>query len=255
MNIKFQLVFILTFNHVKNNLNSPTKEVQLLHNIINFIYPKICIVSEIRLDESNSNPFINDYEIKSLAKVGTSDLRDLENKLLSDVSFSLFVFRENDNFSKIIYQLKYGGMKKLGVFLGKLLGTEVKKFIEEKNLSDFDYIIPVPLFKTKVRERGYNQSDYICQGVSDILNIEFINDFVIRNRHTKSQSKLDRYKRAENVKNAFEINSKYEKTIFDKEIILVDDVVTTGATLNEVVKVLRNGSCRKIMVCTLAMAK
>jgi len=229
--------------------------MELVKSLLDFIYPMTCIVSDERLDEENSNVYISDFKLEELYKISISDRDDLKKKLNSEYSFSNFAFYENDDFSKIIYQLKYGGMKRLGIFLGELLGKEIKKFIEEKNIVEFDFIIPVPLFKTKLRERGYNQSDFICKGISNVIKKECRNDFIKRTRHTKSQTKLNKNERMENVKDAFIFNDKFKNVIFGKRVMLIDDVITTGATLNEVTKVLRDNMCGEILVATLAMAR
>jgi len=229
--------------------------MEMVNNIIDFIFPKTCIISDKTLDENNSNNYLSDDEISSLRIVTSFDRTDLSNKLISRYTFSQFAFYEGDDFSKIIYQLKYGGMKKLGIFMGELLGKELKKYFVEKDLTDYDYIIPVPLFKTKFRERGYNQSDYICIGLSKVLHAEFKNDIVKRIRHTKSQTKLNREERIENVRGAFVFNANYSDKITEKKVIVVDDVITTGSTINEVIQVVRQHSKSEVMGCTLAMAR
>lgn len=227
----------------------------LANIFVDFIFPKTSIISDKRLNEDNSNQYIGDDEINLIPKVTESDLEDLKNKLDSDFTFSLFAFREGDDFSSIIYQLKYGGMKRLGVYLGRLLGIELEKYLEEKKISDFDFIIPIPLFKTKLRERGYNQSDFICKGINEIIKINFVPDIVKRVRHTFTQTKLNREERIKNMKDAFEINKKFLNEIIGKKIILVDDVVTTGSTMNEVIKVLKENHCAEVLGCCLAMAR
>lgn len=229
--------------------------MEMVNNIIDFIFPKSSIISGKPLDEFNSNNYLSEDEISLLKTVTSSDLADLSNKLISDHSFSHFAFYEGDNFSKIIYQLKYGGMKKLGVFMGELLGKKLEEYFLNSDLPEFDYIIPVPLFKTKYRERGYNQADYICSGLSKVLHTGFRNDIIKRIRHTKSQTMLNRDERMENVKGAFVFNEKYSYEISGKKVIIVDDVATTGSTINEVIKVIRQYTKSEVMGCTLAMAR
>lgn len=227
----------------------------MLDEIFDFIFPKISLISDERIVPENSNQYLSDEEILSLSKVTYEDLSELNEKLIADISFSYFSFREGDEFSKIIYQLKYGGMKKLGVYLGDLIGHELQIIIETNNIKEFDFILPVPLFKTKLRERGFNQSEYICRGIVRYLNSELISDMVKRVRHTSTQTKLNKDERISNMKDAFMINEKYNRLIPGKRIIVVDDVVTTGSTLNEVIKVLKNNNCGEVMACTLAMAR
>jgi ComF family protein len=223
--------------------------------LIDFIFPKTSVLSDERIYEVNSNQYLNDEELTSLNKVTVEDLLDLKLKVNSDFSFSCFAFREGDEFSKLIYQLKYGGMRNLGVFLGETLGREIKKFFESENIKGFELLIPVPLHKTKKRERGYNQSDYICKGITNVLSLEFAPDLIRRVKHTPSQTKLNKEERIDNMKDAFEINALYLNRISQKRVILVDDVVTTGSTLNEVINVLRETGCGDVFACTLAMAR
>ncbi len=227
----------------------------LVKDVLDFIYPGICIISGERLNENNSNQYACDDEISSIPRVTTSDLADLRNKINSDHSFALFAFREGDDFSKIIYSLKYGGMNRLGIYLGELLGEELRIYLDKRNLTCPSYIIPVPLFRTKQRERGYNQSDSICTGINKILEKEFVAHLVKRIRHTNTQTMLSREERIVNLKDAFEINSEFKNEIQGKDLLLVDDVVTTGSTMNEVIKVLRENKCGEITACCLAMAR
>lgn len=228
--------------------------LQIIKYITDFIFPKICVVTGNRLGETNSNDYVEDDILNSIEKVTQKELANLNIKVNSDSAFSLYNFDESSPIQQIIHHMKYRGMKRIGVFLGELIGKELEKVYKE-NINEFDHIVPVPLYKTKLRERGYNQSDFLCTGLSNILNVEVTNDLVIRTRHTKSQTKLTPKERTENVKDAFEINNKLRGTIVNKKIILVDDVITTGSTLNEVIKVLREEKVSKTFVITAAMAK
>lgn len=227
----------------------------MFNALIDFIFPKTSIISDERLDENNSNSYIKDEEILSLSKVTADDLVELRKKVTADLAFSIFAFREGDDFSKIIYQLKYGGMKRLGKFLGEIAGRELILQFEKENLRGFDLLIPVPLYKTKYRERGYNQSDLICIGINKYLELRFIPDLVKRVKYTSTQTKLNREQRIDNMKDAFDINKKYRDYICGKRIIVADDVVTTGSTMNEVIKVLKDNGCGEVLGCSVAMAR
>lgn len=229
--------------------------MNLLNHFIDFLYPKTSFISGERIYDDNSNDFIKDSELKSLSRVTLTDLNELSLKTDSKYSYSYFAFRENDDFSKLIYMLKYGGMKKLGEFLGEISGAGLKNFMEEELNTGFDMIIPVPLFRTKLRERGYNQSEYIGRGLSRVTGIKVIPDIVTRVRHTTTQTKLSKEERIRNVKNAFEIKSVSTDRICGKKIIIADDVVTTGSTMNELVKVLKLADAGEILCFSIAMAR
>ena len=228
--------------------------ISLINYIVDFIFPKTCIVTGNRLTDDNSNNYVVDELMQSIHKVTSDELKEMMSKVKSDYAYTLYNFTEDSPLQQIIHHFKYRGMKKLGIYLGELIGNGLINNFSD-TVKTFDTIIPVPLYKTKERERGYNQAEYLCKGINNLLQIEFIKDLVKRTRHTKSQTKLSQLERIENVKDAFEINKNYKGKISGKKIILVDDVVTTGSTLNEIIKVLRNEDVSKIFVVTAAMAK
>ncbi len=226
----------------------------IFNDVVDFLYPRVCIVSEMNLPEDNSNKYVLDSTLASLEKVSQVQLNELRNKVRSDFAFSLYDFAKKSDFEKIIHHLKYSGMKDLGVFLGEHLAGYVKLEIEEQDLN-YDWIIPVPLHKTKIRERGYNQSEYLVKGLSKGLNIPLLVNSIDRRRYTKSQTKLTLTEREKNVKDAFFLNNEFIDRLNGRNVILVDDVITTGATVNECINVLREAGVKKIFTVSLAMAE
>jgi len=231
------------------------KVYSIFNDIVDFIFPKTSIISGNNIRVGNSNQYINDDELFQLGRVTESDLTELKNKTISDESLSIFVFREGDEFSKIIYNLKYSGMKNLGIFLGRIMGDELINKADKIQHNEYDLLIPVPLFNAKQRERGYNQSEYLCKGLYERTKIKLNTDLLIRDRNTNSQTKLNRNHRILNVENAFSISLKHSDLLKDKKVIVVDDVITTGSTINEVIKTLKNSGAGKVFAFTLAMAR
>jgi ComF family protein len=229
-------------------------KIPLKNDILNFIFPKICIISDIKLNENNSNQFIDDKVLCSFERVNNNDIIELKSKLKCDHSLSFFRFHPDSDFQKVIYSLKYGGMKTLGFFLGSYLAKEIVNSDTLKSFNQFNLMTSVPLHKIKFRERGYNQSDFISRGMNEILRLKYSEDIILRIKNTKTQTHLTVKEREMNVKNAFAINSKLKNDLNNSNIILVDDVVTTGATLNEIIKLLRRSGVNKIMCISLAMA-
>ena len=160
---------------------------------------------------------------------------------------SLTFFTSESLIQHLIHGLKYKGKKQNGVFLGK----EIGKTIKASNWK-IDGIVPVPLHPKKEAKRGYNQSVLIANGISDVLSIPVFNNHLKRTKNTMSQTVKTRAERIENVSGAFSISKKEEMS--NKHLLLVDDVMTTGATLESCVQILLQIPQVKISIATIAIA-
>ena len=126
----------------------------------------------------------------------------------------------------LMHQLKYRGNKALGVYLGKIMGTA----LEASNRFRYvDALIPLPLFPTKERKRGFNQATVLCEGIAEILGKPVLTNTVVRTAHTESKTKKNRIQRWLNMEGRFEVIN--PSVVTGKHLLLVDDVITTGATL------------------------
>ena len=224
--------------------------LQFPKDILDFIFPRICIVSGEKIPEDNSNPFVSDSILTSLNRISSSDEAELFSKLEADECLSLFTFSGECEMSKIIHTMKYSGFKSIGNVLGRILGEELAKKLQ----GEINFILPVPIHKARMKERGYNQSYHIAKGVAGIVSGVLANDLVIRNRNTQTQTKLNKKERSENVSLAFEINSKNSLRVENSVVLVVDDVITTGATINEITKVLRDSGVKNVIAASVAMA-
>lgn len=161
---------------------------------------------------------------------------------------SLYYFQKGGNVQRLIHQFKYRGNVPLGHFLGEQLGKTMK---DSTMYAAIDCILPVPLHPSKERARGFNQSEIIGRGIADILNIPIYTDLLIRKQKTSSQTKKGRFKRWENVSAVFE--TPLPEALQHKGILLVDDVVTTGSTLEACAgKLLENEGVR-VWIATLGI--
>ena len=118
------------------------------------------------------------------------------------------------------------------------------------NIADYDYVLPVPIHKKRLRERGFNQSMLLLQGIAKVKGINILSNIIVRSKNTSPQSSLDREARQTNIIGAFDLKNK--DTIRSKKILVFDDVYTTGATIREVVNVLWDADPIEIDVLTLA---
>lgn len=160
-----------------------------------------------------------------------------------DCYYPLFVF--GDSIRELIHGLKYADRVDIGEFLGKKLGEKMRN---TKVFDDVDYFIPVPLHAVKKRERGYNQSEIIASSLREITGIPIMNDAVERIHRTRSQTKLNREQRKDNVSMVF----KLAIDVKDKNFVIIDDVITTGATVCELARTIIGGGGK--VSCALAIA-
>jgi ComF family protein len=162
---------------------------------------------------------------------------------------AFFEFKKGSNYQKILHHLKYKGSKELGEFMGSRYAGEIK---DSNFTQHIDLICPVPLHPRKERKRGYNQSYHLAKGLSDVLQIPIANDALVRKTFSSTQTRKTRYERWENVEDIFQVISPVSFT--KKHILLIDDVVTTGATLEAcAATILKSCDC-KISLLTLAIA-
>lgn len=162
---------------------------------------------------------------------------------------SLFLFEKGSKYQTLLHLLKYKGAKNVGVFLGKLLGAELMN----TPFHQADLIIPVPLHKKREQKRGYNQSEIIALGLEIILSIPVNNKVIFRGEQTDSQTKKNRIERWENMENVFRL---CENPCLPENpsFLLIDDVVTTGATLEACAEVLLKIPGAQVSVATVACA-
>jgi ComF family protein len=137
-----------------------------------------------------------------------------------------YFFTKDSLIQKLIFELKYKNNKAAGIYLGKLTGHLL---LSSPRFQPIDVLIPVPLHPSKKRKRGYNQAELICQGMAAIIQKPILTQTVIRSHSTGTQTRQDRIHRWQNMENVFRVMD--ETAIAGKHILLVDDVITTGATL------------------------
>lgn len=151
---------------------------------------------------------------------------------------------------KMLHQLKYNHHPEIGVKLGKVFGHELK----QSGLTEaFDLIIPVPLHSSRKRKRGYNQSAKFAEGLGYALDVPWDESISVRRKNTKTQTNKSKLERWENVKDVFAMTSM--ASVEGKRILLVDDVITTGATLEACGSHLVNSGCAQISVACIAEAQ
>ena len=229
------------------------KTTSLLRDFLSLIYPDIC-------PACNENaPIRNDiFCVNCYYKLPYTDFHLENDNLMKDrfwgrlelqMAASIFLFSKGSRTQNIIHALKYQHKKELGIKLGEDYGIKLR---ENPLSSSIDLIIPVPLHFKKLKKRGYNQSTIFARGLSKTLNKPYSERHLKCTRPSSTQTRKSRLERLENVDGAFEVCHRDE--IEKKHILLVDDVMTTGATLEACALAILEDNNASISIATIAMA-
>lgn len=160
------------------------------------------------------------------------------------------VYNRGSRIRKLIHLLKYKGRKEIGIALGKLYGSVL---VESEFMDGIDLMLTVPLHPSRLRKRGYNQSDFIARGLSEKTHVPVIGNILIRSSASSSQTKRGRYERWENVSGLFIVRN--ADKIAGKHLLLVDDVITTGSTMEACVNALHEAAEVTVSVIALAASQ
>lgn len=164
-------------------------------------------------------------------------------------AISLLYFDKGGKIQDMIHNLKYHGRKVTGTALGEMAG---RKILEHYKADIYDVIVPVPIHRSKQAKRGFNQSEAFARGISEITGIPVATDILLKTSKTKTQTGMGRQDRFENVKYTFGVNSQAKKY---GHYLIVDDVLTTGATLEACVHMLNDAYPAKYSVMSMVMAR
>ena len=160
-------------------------------------------------------------------------------------------YKPDTAFRDMIHKAKYGDRPEI---LYRLAQQAVDEWLESGFFDNIDVVVPVPMHKQKMRQRGYNQADYIADAIADMLGIQSCKDALVRVRNDESQTMQLTSMRAINVHGAFELNQSKAEYLKGKMVLLVDDVLTTGSTLTECIAQLRKIRKLRIVVFTLGIS-
>ena len=160
-----------------------------------------------------------------------------------------FYFTKESLMQQLMHQFKYKGNRALGLQLGRLMGTQLK---QSNRFDSIEALIPLPLYPEKERKRGYNQATLLCEGIASAMGIPILDKAVRRPQHTDTQTRKGRIERWKNMEGKFILTQ--ADLIADKHVLLVDDVITTGATLEACsIEILKTPGV-KLSIATLCMA-
>jgi len=176
--------------------------------------------------------------------------RQFWGKLPVDGAFALFYFTKGGKVQELMHQFKYKNIPLIGNKLGQIAGRQL---MQAEGFKQIDAIIPVPLHKSRLRKRGYNQSACFAEGLAEILNTPVITDNLLRKHATETQTHKSRFERAVNMQDVFIVNN--PAALAGKHILLVDDVITTGSTLEACGAALLTVPHLRLSITTIAYAE
>lgn len=228
---------------------------ELAVRLINLVAPKQCVMCGCRLavgedvvctscnlDLPRTNYHEKPYD-NEMAKL-------FWGRMPVEKAAALFFYRSRSASSRIVYSMKYLGHPEVGELMGRMAAVE---FAKSGFFDDVDLIVPVPLAKKRQRARGYNQSMEIARGVSEITRLPIEVDAVVRKSFNGSQTEMNRWQRNENVEDVFTLID--GSRIEGRHVLIVDDVVTTGATVISCANELRRCGDVKFSVMSLGFTK
>lgn len=163
-----------------------------------------------------------------------------------DYAASMFYYRKGELIQKLIHLLKYRGRRDIGLFLGRLTGRLIK---DSPFFKKPDFIVPVPLHPRKLRARGYNQSDILAKGISEEINVSVLNNMLVRDIYNPTQTRKTRFERWGNVSGIFSVVN--PESFENINILLVDDVITTGSTLEACCQAL--SQIKGVTICVVTV--
>lgn len=225
-----------------------------LRNLTEIAFPNNCLLCRKSL--LNHEETICENCLDGLPETNYFKLKDNPNVQLfwgrADVEHAaaLFYINKHNSVHELILQLKYSGKTDIGNRFGKMTGMKIMS--NESLFDKIDIIIPVPLHWKKEKQRGYNQTLHFAKGISEATNIPVDEKTLVRTKENISQTHKSRYERWDNVDTIFSLTNK--DALKEKHILLVDDVITTGATLEACVQALKQTGNIKVSIFTIATA-
>ncbi len=227
--------------------------MSIFNYLVDLFYPKICLICGESLVNDENQICLKCFSNIPKTNFHLQQDNPVEKRFWGKVPLvaasSYFYFQKGSDFQKLIHELKYRGNQTIGEVMGKFAGVDL---LRAENFQQVDVIIPVPLHRNKEAKRGYNQSYVICKGLAEIMEKPLLAHNLVRTEERSTQTKKSVFERFENTQGIFSLKNPDE--LEGKHILLVDDVLTTGSTLEACVQALQQVKDVKVSVFTLALA-
>lgn len=232
-----------------------TSLTRIASDILHFILPRRCIVCGRRLAEGERHLCINCLGSLPRTKFHLTEDNPMEKQFWGHINIeratALFYYQGQETHT-VLHNLKYYDNPDVGFHLGRILAEEA---LESDFFKGIDAIMPVPLHSRKERKRGYNQSRYIAEGISDVTSIRILDKEIVRKVNTKTQTRMNKDERWDNVQDVFSRGRHCKVLPSCQHVLIIDDVLTTGSTLISFAKAIENVNPKiRFSVASLAFA-
>jgi ComF family protein len=230
-----------------------TQATEWLHAFGSLFFPHLCAgcsSNNIARDEAICFKCIAHFPITGFANQPGNPIEKIFwGRIPVSAACCQFYFTRSSTVQHALHALKYKNNKEAGIVMGRLLGYSLK---QSSRFSNIDAIVPLPLYPKKEKSRGYNQAKIIAEGIQEALNIPVITDAVVRIKYTDSQTNKNRIDRWKNVGDVFSLQK--PELLKGKKILLTDDVITTGASLEACGEAICEAEIEALYIATLAFA-
>jgi len=244
---------IKQFNHptMASEIMLPLTEIK--NSLLHLIFPHVC--------DGCGSDFVNEESrlcLRCLSALPETNFEQHEGNPVEKIFWGRLpiiqaaahlYFTKESLVQHLMHQFKYKGNKELGLQLGRMMGIGLKN---SRRFDNINALIPLPLFPSKEKRRGYNQATVLCEGIAEILSLPVLKNIITRPQHTETQTKKGRIERWKNIEGKFQLEN--PTTVQNKHVLLVDDVITTGATLEACGNELLKAENVQISVTTLCVA-
>lgn len=225
----------------------------MVKNLLNLLFPNICLACANGLSDNERYLCTDCRHELPVTNFHYNDLEHVKRifygRIKLENATALLKFQKKGITQQLLHNLKYRGYQNVGECLGVWLGHELSTISTYKTV---DVVIPVPLHKSKLRKRGYNQVTKFGEEIANVLNADFNNKILIKKRTAKTQVFKKRFARWASVEEVFDINDDY--SLRNKHILLVDDIITTGATMEACANALLKIPNIKLSIASMAIA-
>ena len=223
------------------------KLIRTLSDISELFYPSLCVTCGNRL--ISQEKYVCTECWQDLNPQNNKVARLFWGRIEIQNATSFFSYKKGSKYQQLIHYIKYKGLKELGMEVGQRFAYSL---LESEIFKNIDVIVPIPLHPRKQKMRGFNQSELIAYGMAEVMQKPLLSDNLYREKFTSTQTRKNRYDRWQNVEDIFNVKLPYK--FAGKHILLIDDVITTGSTLEAGAHQLLKLEKTKVSIATLAFA-